>query len=489
MSSIRYLSSSDVRIGFRPGVSAVPRADDRVEVQGPLGGVALAGMTPGVREAIRMLDEPGSDEWTLENAVRRVDGDGALPVLHFCLQRLDAVGALSRTLVVDERPLATVEPVAASPGFLEHAPSPDVRYVLSRFAYLRRDSTRLVLETPLARCRLVLHDWRGAAIIARFAFGATPSELVDELPGISEEAAVATGRLLLGLAALTEVDEDGRTTEEADPALCSWEAHDLLFHTRSRRGRHDRPYGGTYRLAGSLPPSPAVKPPPRVKGLDLYRPDLDRLAALDSTLTTVIERRSSVRVHGPEPITALQLGEFLYRVARLRHLEETEHGQLAFYPYPSGGASSELTLYAVIDRCEGVADGIHQYAPDEHVLYPVCGRTAGVELLLREAAAAMKVPAVPQVLIVVAARFQRVSWKYESMAYSLILKHVGVLYQQMYLVATAMGLAACGIGGGDSDAFAAAVGTRYYEETSVGEFALGSSATTSSGDAPMSQPD
>jgi SagB-type dehydrogenase family enzyme len=203
----------------------------------------------------------------------------------------------------------------------------------------------------------------------------------------------------------------------------------------------------------------------------------------------VIERRSSVRVHGPEPITALQLGEFLYRVARLRHLEETEHGQLAFYPYPSGGASSELTLYAVIDRCEGVADGIHQYAPDEHVLYPVCGRTAGVELLLREAAAAMKVPAVPQVLIVVAARFQRVSWKYESMAYALILKHVGVLYQQMYLVATAMGLAACGIGGGDSDAFAAAVGTRYYEETSVGEFALGSSPTTSPSDTPLSQPD
>ena len=55
-----------------------------------------------------------------------------------------------------------------------------------------------------------------------------------------------------------------------------------------------------------------------------------------------------------------------------------------------------------------------------------------------------------------------------------ILKHVGVLYQTMYLVATSMGLAPCGLGGGNADAFAAAAGTSYYEESSVGGFLLGS---------------
>ncbi len=38
----------------------------------------------------------------------------------------------------------------------------------------------------------------------------------------------------------------------------------------------------------------------------------------------------------------------------------------------------------------------------------------------------------------------------------------------MYLVATAMGLAPCAIGGGDADLFARAAGTDYYAETSVG---------------------
>jgi SagB-type dehydrogenase family enzyme len=78
------------------------------------------------------------------------------------------------------------------------------------------------------------------------------------------------------------------------------------------------------------------------------------------------------------------------------------------------------------------------------------------------------------VLLIVAARFQRVMWKYASMAYALILKDVGVLYQTMYLVATAMNLAPCAIGCGNADLFAQATGTDYWAESSVGEFLLGS---------------
>ena len=83
----------------------------------------------------------------------------------------------------------------------------------------------------------------------------------------------------------------------------------------------------------------------------------------------------------------------------------------------------------------------------------------------------------PQVLFIFAARFQRIAWVYESIAYSLILKDVGCLQQTMYLVATAMNLAPCAVGVGNSDLFTAAVGTNYYAETSGGEFILGSKPT------------
>ena len=94
--------------------------------------------------------------------------------------------------------------------------------------------------------------------------------------------------------------------------------------------------------------------------------------------------------------------------------------------------------------------------------------------MLRDAAESTATPEdTLQVLLILAARFPRVAWKYESIAYALTLKHVGVLYQTMYLAATAMGLAPCAIGGGDADLFARAAGTDYYAETSVGEFLLG----------------
>jgi SagB-type dehydrogenase family enzyme len=120
--------------------------------------------------------------------------------------------------------------------------------------------------------------------------------------------------------------------------------------------------------------------------------------------------------------------------------------------------------------------GLYFYCPQNHQLHPLTGLTPEVEGLLEQAQYATEGQETPQILIILAARFQRVAWKYESMAYAMILKHVGVMYQTMYLVATAMGLAACAIGSGDSELFAGAAGTDYYIETSVGEFILGSRA-------------
>ena len=48
----------------------------------------------------------------------------------------------------------------------------------------------------------------------------------------------------------------------------------------------------------------------------------------------------------------------------------------------------------------------------------------------------------------------------------------------MNLVADAMNLAGCAIGGGDSDVFSRALGADYHFTTSVGEFALGSRPET-----------
>jgi SagB-type dehydrogenase family enzyme len=198
----------------------------------------------------------------------------------------------------------------------------------------------------------------------------------------------------------------------------------------------------------------------------------------DLSFTQVLEERRSLRKYGEQPITAEQLGEFLYRTARVRGVPETtqEGYERGGRPYPSGGGCCELELYVAVNVCEGLSAGLYYYCSERHQLHKMAGRTREVEELLQEAYHAIGGDGMPQVLIILAARFQRVAWKYSSIAYALVLKHVGVLYQTMYLVATAMGLAPCALGGGNSDIFAVAACTDYNAETSVGEFLLGSRA-------------
>jgi SagB-type dehydrogenase family enzyme len=220
-----------------------------------------------------------------------------------------------------------------------------------------------------------------------------------------------------------------------------------------------------------------------IDSVPLYKPDLERLEDEDPSFAKVQEARRSIREYADRTITGRQLGEFLYRVGRVADywaVEVATSGgvarvESAVRPYPTGGALYELELYVAINACDGLPTGFYYYDPQYHRLDRLGGTTSWAQKLLSDAAQTARIPPEKlQVLIIIAARFGRVSWKYSSVAYGLILKDVGVLYQTMYLAATAMGLAPCALGSGDSDAFALAANTDYYAETSVGEFLLGS---------------
>jgi SagB-type dehydrogenase family enzyme len=85
----------------------------------------------------------------------------------------------------------------------------------------------------------------------------------------------------------------------------------------------------------------------------------------------------------------------------------------------------------------------------------------------------MGTPVAPQILITIAARFGRISWKYSSIAYALILKDVGILMQRLYPMATDTGLGGCAIGTANIDLFAKMTGIEFHVECPVGQFALG----------------
>ena len=151
-------------------------------------------------------------------------------------------------------------------------------------------------------------------------------------------------------------------------------------------------------------------------------------------------------------------------------------------PYPSGGGGWELELYLAVDKCDGLARGFYHYDAGGHALVPIGVRAHELDALLAGAEFAMGAPAPPQILITIAARFGRMSWKYSSIAYALILKDVGVLTQTLYLIATDMGLGGCAIGTANIDLFAKMTEIEFHVEGAVGQFALGRGAKPEASD-------
>ena len=175
-----------------------------------------------------------------------------------------------------------------------------------------------------------------------------------------------------------------------------------------------------------------------------------------------------------------QLSEFLYRAARVipdREIpNEVGSFEITWRVAPSGGSCHPLEVYVVVGNCRGLAPGVYHYDPAGHRLARLDATERDLGLVLDSCQGVMEDGGRPQILLCLTARFRRVSWKYQGVAYANVLKEVGVLYEAMYLIATAMGLAPCALGGGDTAAIVAMLGLDPLEEGPVGEFLLGSVA-------------
>ena len=355
--------------------------------------------------------------------------------------------------------------------------------VLSRFAFMRRRGAEMVVESPRAGALFKICDPKIAVTIARLS---TPQQIKalrrqEGFPGVELLALLLDCQILFKVGA----GESGLRPAEGDHSLVLWDFHDLLFHTRSTKGRHANPLGGVYPYVGVISPLPAVRASWPGKKVDLRKFSVAHPEATSPVAKLLRERHSTRSFDDQRPITLAELAQFLDGTARVlsrSNMKLDVDGDHTVRPYPSAGAAYELELYLAVASCEGLARGFYHYDAGAHVLAPIGVPANELEALLAEAEDAMGAPAAPQILITIAARFGRISWKYSSIAYALILKDVGVLTQTLYLMAADMGLGGCAIGITNIDLFAKMTGVEFHVEGPVGQFAIGRGAKPEAAD-------
>jgi SagB-type dehydrogenase family enzyme len=361
--------------------------------------------------------------------------------------------------------------------------------VLSRFAYLRRRGSDLVLESPRSPALFRIAD---SGIAAALAALTTPRK-ISELRQAKDFAGLALLGLLVECEILFKVGakSEGLRHDEGGQNLVVWDFHDLLFHIHSTEGRQANVLGGRFPYVGKIAPPPAVRAPWGGTAIELQGFSGEPA----SPFAALLRARHSVRdFDDAKPIALAELARFLDAAARVQSKWTTPFDfgdgtmgpdlDYTSRPYPAAGSAYELELYLSVNACEGLARGLYHYDADRHVLVPVEARTDALEAQLAAASFAMDAPGLPQILVTIAARFNRIAWKYSAIAYSLILKDVGVLLQTLYLTATDMGLGGCAIGTGNIDLFAKMTGQPFHVEGPVGQFALGRAAPEGAGEFP-----
>jgi SagB-type dehydrogenase family enzyme len=358
---------------------------------------------------------------------------------------------------------------------------------LSRFAYMRCRGNEMVLESPRAGALFRICDSQIGAALTMLC---TPHRIKqfrvkDGFPSIELLGLLVDSQILLKVNVRPNTGL-GRT--EGDDHLVLWDFHDLLFHARSSEGRHANPLGGVYQHAGAVLPLPAVRPRWPGKKIGLRQFAAARPAER-SPVATLLRQRHSIRTSDDRrPITLAELAHFLDGAARVLSKWKSDGSdpgptvEYAVRPYPSAGASYELELYLAIHNCDGLARGFYHYDAGGHALAAIDVRPYELEALIAGAQLAMGASAAPQILITISARFGRMSWKYSSIAYALVLKNVGVLTQTLYLMATDLGFGGCAIGSVNIDLFAKMTGIDFHVEGPVGQFAIGRCTETQAPD-------
>jgi len=156
------------------------------------------------------------------------------------------------------------------------------------------------------------------------------------------------------------------------------------------------------------------------------------------SLEEVLAKRRSVRSFSPRPLSLKQLSQILWAAQGVTG--EGDFGRTS----PSAGALYPLEIFVVVKRVEGIEAGVYQYDPFRHTLELV---TKGdyIQDLVEACLSQFFISQAP-VVFVIAADYDRVTWKYGERGVRYVYIEAGHCAQNLCLQAVALNLASVPVG-------------------------------------------
>lgn len=168
---------------------------------------------------------------------------------------------------------------------------------------------------------------------------------------------------------------------------------------------------------------------------------------LSAALGTVLQSRRSVRDLRLRPLALSRVARLLHASYGVRGYRGREGWRSYDRPCPSAGGLYPLELYVAAQRVRGLPDGLYHYDARAHQLELRGSRPVHAELARtlpgRETQAVVRSA---NLVIVMAAIFDRTTWKYGERGYRYVWLEAGHLGQNLYLAATALRLGAVSLG-------------------------------------------
>ncbi|MFB3844456.1 MAG: SagB/ThcOx family dehydrogenase [Candidatus Cloacimonadaceae bacterium] len=194
--------------------------------------------------------------------------------------------------------------------------------------------------------------------------------------------------------------------------------------------------------AKGVPCPKAVHP---IQGEIIPLPSATELQMPDLLLWKAIEQRRSLRKYADEELSRQELSFLLWATQWVKEFRSNGRSEATFRNVPSAGARHPLETYLLLNRIEGLAQGLYYYHPVKHglVLVEEGERIAEAvfhgsldqEMVLKSAVTFIWV-AIPL----------RTTWRYSQRGYRYLYLDAGHAGQNLHLAAEAIGCGACMIG-------------------------------------------